>query len=209
LDLIDACKNLFNQKESPQHSFPELSYNAWKASGSSDPIVKRSNASFLKWFVPIINALRSLGGTATPEQVRNQIILDLHLSDEVINETRGKTATKKFDNEVAFARNYLAYKGFIDKSQRGICSLTEKGLTEPMTDKIASEIFFKWVDILKVRCEGEQDLIPDERNKNENVIGFLHPETILPNGTSSTRRELWALIGMKWVISGNIPAMML
>ncbi|MHB8127201.1 MAG: hypothetical protein ACYDEJ_16530, partial [Desulfitobacteriaceae bacterium] len=58
LDLIDVCKNLFNQKESPQYSFPELSYNAWKASGSSDPIVKRSNASFLKWFA----GLRHDGG---------------------------------------------------------------------------------------------------------------------------------------------------
>jgi 5-methylcytosine-specific restriction protein B len=35
----------------------------------------------------------------------------LNLPDEVVNETRGKTAVKKFDNEVAFARNYLVMRG--------------------------------------------------------------------------------------------------
>lgn len=178
-----------------------VSYVAWNTSGSSDPIVKRSNASFLKWFVPIVNALRKLGGTATPEQVRNQIISDLHLSAEVINETREKTETKKFDNEVAFARNYLTYEGFIDKFQRGIWSLTEKGLTEPMTDEIASEIFLKWVDILKVRRESEQDLLPDERNKNEKGYWLF-----APGNNSSQWDEFYAqgIMGINWDEMGDL-----
>lgn len=201
LDLIDACKNLFNQYDSQQHSFPELSNAAWEKSGSSDLMVKKSNASFLKWFVPIINALKSLGGTATPEQVRNQIISDLHLSDEVINEKRGKTETKKFDNEVAFARNYMTYEGFIGKSQRGIWTLTEKGLTEPMTDEVASEIFLKWVDILKVRRESEGDLLHDERNINEKRYWLF-----TPGKNSSQWDEFYAqgIIGVNWDEMGDL-----
>ena len=118
-----------------------------------EPSGKTSNASFLKWFVPVIDALRKLGGSATPEEVRNQIAADLNLPDEIINETRGKTGMKKFDNEVAFARNYLAYEGYIDKAVRGVWSLTEKGRTAAITEKIASDIFLKWVDILKERRE--------------------------------------------------------
>ncbi|WP_420489367.1 winged helix-turn-helix domain-containing protein [Neobacillus niacini] len=44
---------------------------------------------------------------------------------------RGKSGVKKFENEVAFARNYLDYDGFIDYSVRGIWTLTEKGRTAP------------------------------------------------------------------------------
>ena len=44
-----------------------------------EPSGKTSNASFLKWFVPVIDALRKLGGSATPEEVRNQIAADLNL----------------------------------------------------------------------------------------------------------------------------------
>ena len=60
---------------------------------------------------------------------------------------------KKFDNEVAFARNYLAYEGYIDKAVRGVWSLTEKGRAAAITEQIASDIFLKWVDILKERRE--------------------------------------------------------
>lgn len=201
LDLIEACKNIFNQSNSAQHSFPELSYSAWKESGSTESIVKRSNASFLKWFVPIINALSELGGTATPEQVRNQIILDLNLSDEVVNETRGKTETKKFDNEVAFARNYLAYEGFIDKSQRGIWSLTEKGMTEPMTEEIASEIFLKWAEFFKESRDRGQDPFPDERNKNEKRYWLF-----APGNNSSQWDEFYTqgIMGVNWDEMGDL-----
>ena len=56
---------------------------------------KKSNAEFLKWFKPLIEALKELGGSATPEQARNKIIEDLNLSDDVVNETYGKSNTNR------------------------------------------------------------------------------------------------------------------
>lgn len=102
---------------------------------------KKSNAEFLKWFKPLIEALKELGDSSTPEQVRNKIAEDLNLSEEVINETYGKTNANKFANQVAFARNYLVYGGYIDKSKPGIWSLTESGKTVEMTEDLASDIF--------------------------------------------------------------------
>lgn len=107
----------------------------------SNTITKKSNAEFLKWFKPVLDALKELGGSATPTKVREQIITDLHLTDDIVNETYGKSNTNKFANQVAFARNYLVYAGYIDKSQSGIWSLTESGKTVEMTDKLASDIF--------------------------------------------------------------------
>ena len=118
---------------------------------------KYSNAAFLRWFEPIIIALKNLGGIATPKEVREHIVLNMGLTKEFVNETRGKTKVKKFDNEVAFARNYLAYEGIIDKSKRGIWALTEKGMNVSMTTDVASTIFLKWVDILKERRENKLD----------------------------------------------------
>ena len=107
----------------------------------SNTITKKSNAEFLKWFKPVLDALKELGGSATPTIVREQIITDLHLTDDIVNETYGKSNTNKFAKQVAFARNYLVYAGYIDKSQSGIWSLTENGKTVEMTDELASDIF--------------------------------------------------------------------
>ena len=166
LNLISSCKSSFDKGNNEYHSFPELSYKAWKTTIEA-PDKKISTASFLKWFAPLVNALRTLGGSASPEQARNQIISDLNLSDDIVNETRGKTGTKKFDNEVAFARNYLAYEDFIDKSERGVWKLTEKGMTATINEEIASQIFYKWMEINKQKRINADDSSDEIRNENE------------------------------------------
>ena len=116
---------------------------------------KISDAEFIKWFKPIIEALKEIGGSGTPREVRERIAVDLNLSEEELAETRGKTKTKKFDNNVAFARNYLVYEGMIDKSERGKWTLTELGAKIKMTDELAQRIFIKWVKITAAKRNGE------------------------------------------------------
>lgn len=99
--------------------------------------IKASNAAFLKWFKPVIQALRDLGGSATPQDTRNKIIENEHLTEEDINETRGKSNVNKFENEVAFARNYLVYGGYVDNSTYGIWKLTDEGWKVDMTESLA------------------------------------------------------------------------
>lgn len=164
LALIDKCQKSFSSAQIDFHNFPELSYAAWVSTKDNEVDPDISKASFLEWFAPLIDALKELGGSASPEEVRKQIAIDLELSPELLNETRGKTGTKKFDNDVAWARNYLAYEGIIDKERRGIWALTEKGNTVTMTKELASAIFFKWVDVLKGRRAKVQ---VDETEKNE------------------------------------------
>lgn len=161
ISLIDKFIEIFNDSESTINSFPVLSYNAWEAT-KTDNNKKLSSASFLRWFIPLVNALKELGGSATPEQARNKIIENLNLSKEEINETRGKTNINKFANEVAFARSYLVHEGIIDKTEPGIWKLTEKGKTVILNDEMISDIFKKWVEILKKRREDTQTSSPDQ-----------------------------------------------
>jgi 5-methylcytosine-specific restriction protein B len=167
LDLIDFCVARFEDSNSPYKSFPELSYMAWQASTGNNQIKKTSSAEFLKWFAPVINALKALGGSGTPDQVRQQIISDLNLPDEIVNETRGKNQNKKFDNQVAWARNYLVYEDYLDKKIRGVWSLTEKGMTAPMNEEIAGQIFLKWVGILQDRRENSEEFSDSPREHQE------------------------------------------
>jgi len=201
LSLISLCKTIFDKAESKFRSFPELSHDAWKTTISDSASKKTSNASFLKWFAPIVNALKELGGSGTPEQVRNQIKSDLNLSDDVTNETRGKTGTKKFDNEVAFARNYLAYEGFIDKSERGVWKLTDKGMSASINDKIASDIFYKWMEINKQKRSDLDESLIDNRNENE-VRYWLYA----PGEGSRFWDEFYAanIIGIGWEEMGDL-----
>ena len=100
LKLIDMCKESFDKEDSPCHDFPELSQGAWMNSISEEQSKdKVSKAHFIQWFMPLVNALKALGGTGTPEQARNQIMTDLHLTDNVIHSSdvaiKQKKALKK------------------------------------------------------------------------------------------------------------------
>lgn len=147
LFIKDACIKALSGNNYEYKNYPELSYSAWLASeqvnqGKETARGKRkSSAAFLRWFRPIIQALRDVGGSASPMEVRAKIIENEHLSEEEINATRGKNNVNKFENEVAFARNYLVMAGYIDNSVHGVWTLTEAGNVVEITDDMASDIF--------------------------------------------------------------------
>lgn len=156
LKLIEKAKELFNSNDYPYKNFPDFSHFIYSVDDKSfNKKEKISDAEFLKWFKPILEALKEIGGSGTPQEVRDKIAADLNLSEEELTETRGKTKTKKFDNNVAFARNYLVYEGMIDKSERGKWTLTELGEKIKMTNELAQRIFIKWVEITAAKRNGE------------------------------------------------------
>lgn len=116
-----------------------------------------SNAAFLRWMKPILTALRELGGEGKPQEVRFAIAKNEHLTEEELSETRGKNNVNKFENEVAFARNYLVSGGYIDKSTYGIWKLTEQGWNVDMTDSLASNIFKQGVSEWRNKKSKEAD----------------------------------------------------
>ena len=147
LAIKDACLHALKDGNYEYKNYPELSYRAWIVSKQVNQEKaevkgkKSSKAAFLRWFAPLIQALRDLGGSGTPAEARAKIIENEQLSEDEINETRGKNNVNKFENEVAFARNYLVNAGYIDKSVYGIWTLTEAGKSVDMTSEMASDIF--------------------------------------------------------------------
>ena len=116
-------------------------------------MAKRKNeegAQFVRFFGPLLDALRKLGGSGTPDEVIEQIATDLALSDDVQNDLL-PSGEPRFRNQVAWARFYLVREGLLDSSKRGVWSLTERGRATSLAHDSAREIFLRWVKIFQER----------------------------------------------------------
>ena len=85
-----------------------------------------SGPQFVRYFGPVIVALKKLGGSGRPEEVRSIVASDLSVSDAEQSEQL-ESGASRFDNQVQWARFYLVRAGLIDSSRRGVWGLTDKG----------------------------------------------------------------------------------
>jgi restriction system protein len=85
-----------------------------------------SDSRFANYINPVIEAVNALGGSARPQEVYKYIAKTLALPDDILNEDK-KSGGSRYENQVAWARFYLAKAGIIDSSRHGVWSLTDKG----------------------------------------------------------------------------------
>jgi restriction system protein len=128
---------------------------------------RNSQAEFVRWFGPLLDALRQLGGSAKPREASDKIAENLNLHDEKLNELLD-SGQSRYYNQVAWARQYLAWEGLLDTSQHGIWALSAKGESTTLTDEQARGIFLKWVDIhRKAKQDKTEKEIIEELEENE------------------------------------------
>jgi restriction system protein len=168
----------------------------------------RNKSDFLKWFGPLLDALRDLGDSGKPMEVSNKIAENLKLKDDILDSTL-KSGGKRFHNQVAWARQYLAWEGYLDSSKFGTWKLTEKGKTATITVQQAGEIFKKWVDIhQKARKDKSDKEIIEEQEENppEEIEESSHTELIdillslSPSGFEKVCKELLRESGFENVV---------
>ncbi|KQP05002.1 restriction endonuclease [Pseudorhodoferax sp. Leaf265] len=109
---------------------------------------KDEGAQFVRYFGPLLDALRALGGSAKPDEAVDRVSANLKVPDNVLNETL-PSGGSRFRNQVAWARFYLVREGFISSSKHGVWSLTESGFKTSLTHDQARAIFLKWVKIFQ------------------------------------------------------------
>ena len=100
-------------------------------------------SAFVRYFGPLLDALRGLGGSGTPDEVVERIAKDLKLPDTLQNELMS-SGQPRFRNQVAWARFYLVREGLLDSSKRGVWSLTERGRTTKLSPEQSRDVFLKW-----------------------------------------------------------------
>lgn len=208
LFIKDACMKALEDGRYEYKNYPELSYKAWVVSeqvnqqNAAMSGKKLSNAAFLRWFNPLIHALRDLGNSATPAEARKKIIENEKLSDEEVSVVRGKTKVNKFENEVAFARNYLVNAGYIDNSVYGIWTLTEAGKNAEITEDMASDIFKNGITQMQNKRDKKGAAIADDD------VDTIHYWIYAPGENSCMWEEFYAkgIMAIGWGEIGDLKA---
>ena len=108
--------------------------------------VKKEGTQFLRWFGPLLDALRALGGSGTPEEATDKVAELCNVPESEQNELM-ESGQPRFRNQVAWARFYLKREGLLGSSTRGVWRLTEKGQATQLTYAQAQEIFRRQVKI--------------------------------------------------------------
>lgn len=85
-----------------------------------------TDTRFADYMNPVMDSIKALGGSARPQEVYKYIARALNLPDEILNEDK-ESGGSRFENQVAWARFYLAKADIIDSSRHGVWSLTDKG----------------------------------------------------------------------------------
>ena len=114
-----------------------------------------SNSEFLKYFSPLIQAIKELGGSATRKEAQEKVIELMDITEEELSVTYEKTGVSRVLNQIDFARNDLAHEGFISSGTKGVWALTELGMNIDMTMDLAGHIHMKWVKINTAKRKGE------------------------------------------------------
>ena len=111
---------------------------------SSDQKPKTRQSEFVRWFGPLLQALRDLGGSASPREALDRIAEIEKVPESLRNEIL-KSGQERFYNQVHWARQYLVWEGFIESGRRGVWSLTLAGKNVVLSPDEARQIFLRQV----------------------------------------------------------------
>ena len=72
-------------------------------------MAKKAQAEFIRWFGPLLDALRDLGDSGRPREVSARISKNLNLPDELLDQTL-KSGGSKFHDKLLGQSNILSGK---------------------------------------------------------------------------------------------------
>jgi len=101
--------------------------------------------NFIKYFIPVIDVLKSLGGSGKPSEVTDLVIQRCEIPEYEL-ELKNKNGGSTVRNRIAWARFYLVKGGVLDSSKRGVWLL--KDYTISINNEDEAFIFFKKVQVL-------------------------------------------------------------
>ncbi len=154
-------------------------------------MAKKTKTEFVKWFGPLLDALRDLGDSGRPREVSDKIAKNLNLPDSILDETL-KSGGSKFHNQVAWARQYLVWEGYLDASKHGTWKLTANGRSASISEEEAHKIFLKWVAVNQNNRKSKESA-EKVQNQIAIIIDEIPPED---NGSDESLRLIDILRGL-------------
>lgn len=171
---------------------------------------KTRQAEFVKWMGPLLDSLRDLGDSGTPQEVSDLIASRCGISDDKKEELIN-SGTPRFHNQVCWARQYLVWEGLVGSAKRGIWTLTTEGKKKNLNIEESRYIFKKWVGIHAKRrkeagqekvitIEDSAELINEEdatNNSSNDLISLL--QSMTPHGFERFCKYLLRVYGFERV----------
>ena len=165
---------------------------------------------FMRFFIPVIEVLKELGGSGRSAEVTDLVIEMLKIPENEQEETL-KSGASRVRNQVAFARLYLFKSGFLGSSQHGVWSLTEKGLKADLTEDEVNTVVrdvqkrlsekrdekrkHKEVKVSMEKEIEEIDEFPDYKTELLNTL-----KSLSPNGFERVSQRLLREAGFEQVV---------
>lgn len=118
-------------------------------------MAEKAGPQFVGFFVPILNALKDLGGSGSAAEVCDRVIEYHGITDEALYEVL-PGGQSRIRNQIQWARFYLVKAGLLDASVRGIWSLTKQG-TEGLEEKDALPLFKQIALTFRKKSEAKRD----------------------------------------------------
>ncbi len=121
------------------------------------------------FFKPVLQAIQQLGGSGTNDEINEKVIVNMNFSEELLSIQHKNTNQSEFEYEMAWVRTMLKNQGLLEKSQRGVWSISansELSSLEVVWDKnlesrVNEEVF-----------EDENWKEKSNKRNNRNIITF-------------------------------------
>lgn len=138
---------------------------------------KNLSPTYTELIIPTYDALKQLGGSGTNNEIYERVIVDLNLSDEVLDEPHlGSLNQSEVEYQLAWARTYLKNYGIIVNSARSVWSITSEYASE-LTVSAKEIVAFTVQKNAKKRemaksndkPDGKTDKLEDDIDSNDDV----------------------------------------
>ncbi len=140
--------------------------------------------TFDTFFNAVLQALKSLGGSGTIEELNARVAEIAKLSDEQLEVLHdpGKGSTTEFEYRLAWTRTYLKKYGLLENSSRAVWALTPKGLQVERVDPKAVRQFVNEQRQRTASVVEQPELIDETvtelswRDELADVLGHMPPD---------------------------------
>jgi restriction system protein len=129
--------------------------------------INTQHAICINWMAPLMTVIKDNGGSSTAQEAIKGVAVKMKLSDEILTERYEKSGLLKFNNQVYWAKQYLAWEGYITVSKRGVWSLTDKGFAVAMDYDDALALFNKWV---RIHGESRKSKKTDKKGHTTDIV---------------------------------------
>ena len=128
---------------------------------------------FTKYFPLLLDALRSTDPTPMrPAEARAWLRTNIEVPAEDLTRLIVNGKQTIFENDVHWARFYLAKAGFVSKPKRGFWGLTPEGLNTKLTPEETWAIYIRVRDASRLDISKDEDDIPAPGGDDEEGVSY-------------------------------------